>query len=83
MLQQTQVGRVVEKYKEFLLRFPDIAAAAHAPLSAIMVRKALGQLRAEGFIYKKGKRCLSTIRDRRPAGSTGIGLNPDHRRGAV
>jgi adenine-specific DNA glycosylase len=56
MLQQTQVGRVVEKYKEFLLRFPDIAAAAHAPLSAIMVRKALGQLRAEGFIIKKGRR---------------------------
>ncbi len=58
MLQQTQVGRVVENYKEFLLRFPDIAAAAYAPLSAIMVRKALGQLRAEGFIYKKGKRVL-------------------------
>jgi len=55
MLQQTQVGRVVEKYKEFLLRFPDIATAAYAPLSAIMVRKVLGQLRAEGFIYKKGK----------------------------
>jgi adenine-specific DNA glycosylase len=56
MLQQTQVGRVVEKYKEFLLRFPDIATAAYAPLSAIMVRKALRQLRAERFIVKKGKR---------------------------
>ena len=39
MLQQTQVGRVAEKYKEFLLRFPDIATAAYAPLSVIMVRK--------------------------------------------
>ena len=58
MLQQTQVGRVVEKYKEFPLRFPDIAAAAYAPLSAIMVRKALRQLRAEGFIVKKRKRLM-------------------------
>jgi adenine-specific DNA glycosylase len=56
MLQQTQVGRVVEKYKEFLLRFPDIATAAYAPLSAIMVRKALRQLRAERFFVKKAKR---------------------------
>ncbi len=58
MLQQTQVGRVVEKYKEFLLRFPDIATAAYAPLSAIMVRKALGQLRTEGFVVKKGKQLM-------------------------
>jgi adenine-specific DNA glycosylase len=58
MLQQTQVGRVVEKYKEFLLRFPDIATTAYAPLSAIMVRKALRQLQSEEFIVKKGNRLV-------------------------
>jgi A/G-specific adenine glycosylase len=36
MLQQTQVGRVIEKYREFLLRFPDITALARAPLRAIL-----------------------------------------------
>jgi adenine-specific DNA glycosylase len=58
MLQQTQVGRVAEKYKEFLLRFPDIATAAYAPFSAIMVRMTLRQLQSEGFIVKKGNRLV-------------------------
>jgi A/G-specific adenine glycosylase len=36
MLQQTQVKRVMEKYREFLRRFPTIASLAHAPLRAIL-----------------------------------------------
>lgn len=36
MLQQTQVKRVIEKYKKFLLRFPDIESVASAPLRAIL-----------------------------------------------
>jgi A/G-specific adenine glycosylase len=36
MLQQTQVKRVVEKYKEFLRRFPTIQSVARAPLRAIL-----------------------------------------------
>jgi A/G-specific adenine glycosylase len=36
MLQQTQVKRVVEKYREFLRRFPDIASVANAPLRVIL-----------------------------------------------
>lgn len=36
MLQQTQVKRVFEKYKEFLRRFPDIESLASAPLRAIL-----------------------------------------------
>jgi A/G-specific adenine glycosylase len=35
MLQQTQVKRVFEKYKEFLRRFPTIQSVARAPLRAI------------------------------------------------
>ena len=35
MLQQTQVGRVIEKYKAFLRRFPAIEAVACAPLRDI------------------------------------------------
>ena len=33
MLQQTQVKRVFEKYKEFLRRFPTIQSVARAPLA--------------------------------------------------
>jgi A/G-specific adenine glycosylase len=36
MLQQTQVGRVIEKYREFLLRFPDIESVARASLRDIL-----------------------------------------------
>ncbi|MDO8302720.1 MAG: hypothetical protein Q7T18_05735, partial [Sedimentisphaerales bacterium] len=36
MLQQTQVSRVVEKYASFISRFPDFAALAQSPLSAIL-----------------------------------------------
>jgi len=36
MLQQTQVGRVIEKYPEFLTTFPDFAALAQAPQSAVI-----------------------------------------------
>jgi A/G-specific adenine glycosylase len=36
MLQQTQVGRVIEKYKQFLRRFPTIESLARAPLRAIL-----------------------------------------------
>jgi len=36
MLQQTQVGRVIEKYRKFLRRFPTIESVARAPLRAIL-----------------------------------------------
>jgi len=36
MLQQTQVGRVIAKYKQFLRRFPTIESVARAPLRAIL-----------------------------------------------
>jgi A/G-specific adenine glycosylase len=36
MLQQTQVGRVIEKYKAFLRRFPSIESVARAPLRDVL-----------------------------------------------
>jgi A/G-specific adenine glycosylase len=36
MLQQTQVPRVLEKYREFITRFPDAAALAKAPLRSVL-----------------------------------------------
>ncbi len=37
MLQQTQVERVIGKYREFLAAFPDFAALAQAPLPKLLV----------------------------------------------
>ena len=36
MLQQTQVDRVIDKYKEFLAAFPDLPALARAPLPKLL-----------------------------------------------
>lgn len=36
MLQQTQVDRVIEKYRQFTARFPDIETLARAPLHEIL-----------------------------------------------
>jgi A/G-specific adenine glycosylase len=36
MLQQTQVPRVIEKYANFIRRFPDFATLAQAPLGAVL-----------------------------------------------
>jgi A/G-specific adenine glycosylase len=36
MLQQTQVSRVIEKYKSFVKRFPTVRALAKAPLSEVL-----------------------------------------------
>jgi len=36
MLQQTQVGRVIEKYEQFLSAFPDFTSLASAPLREIL-----------------------------------------------
>jgi A/G-specific adenine glycosylase len=36
MLQQTQVGRVIEKYEQFLSSFPDFASLALAPLRDVL-----------------------------------------------
>lgn len=36
MLQQTQAGRVIEKYAQFLSAFPDFASLARAPLQRVL-----------------------------------------------
>lgn len=36
MLQQTQVGRVIKKFKEFIAAFPDIPALDRAPLQEVL-----------------------------------------------
>ncbi len=60
MLQQTQVGRVREKYAEFLEAFPTVAALAAAPLPDVLtVWQGLGYNRRALYL----KRCAEEVVD--------------------
>lgn len=53
MLQQTQVQRVIEKYKEFLHTFPTVSALANAKLSQVLrVWSGLGYNRRAKFLHQ-------------------------------
>lgn len=52
MLQQTQVSRVLEKYPEFLRKFPTIATLASAPLSDVLrVWQGMGYNRRARYLH--------------------------------
>lgn len=56
MLQQTQVPRVIEKYKEFLRAFPTVQALARAPLSDVLrVWSGLGYNRRAKYLHETAK----------------------------
>src|SRR3989344_8836846 len=61
MLQQTQVARVLEKYKEFLKRFPTVRALAKAPLSDVLkVWSGLGYNRRAKYLHDAAKAIVVT-----------------------
>jgi len=56
MLQQTQVPRVIEKYKAFLRRFPTVRALAQAPLSDVLQEwSGLGYNRRGKYLHDAAK----------------------------
>ena len=56
MLQQTQVPRVIEKYKEFLKKFPSIKALATSPLASVLsLWSGLGYNRRAQYLHKMAK----------------------------
>lgn len=59
MLQQTQVDRVIEKYKEFLRAFPTVLAlASAAPRDVIIAWQGLGYNRRALFLQKTAQAIL-------------------------
>lgn len=53
MLQQTQVARVIPKFNEFLIKFPDFAALATAPLGEVLKAwSGLGYNRRAKFLWQ-------------------------------
>ncbi|HTH93428.1 MAG TPA: A/G-specific adenine glycosylase [Candidatus Paceibacterota bacterium] len=56
MLQQTQVSRVIEKYKEFLKAFPTARSLASAPLPQVLsIWSGLGYNRRAKFLHEMAK----------------------------
>jgi len=67
MLQQTQVPRVIEKYKEFLRAFPTIQKLADAKTAdVITVWKGLGYNRRALFLQRTAQRVQKEFRGRFP-----------------
>ena len=59
MLQQTQVSRVIEKYKEFIKAFPTVRALARAPLADVLkVWSGLGYNRRGKYLHDAAKQIV-------------------------
>ncbi len=68
MLQQTQVSRVMEKYKEFISVFPNIKSLAQSPLSKVLVTwQGLGYNRRAKFLHQFAKEVVSKHRGKVPS----------------
>src|SRR5579859_813038 len=56
MLQQTQVDRVIQYYKDFLKKFPTIRSLAKAPLSEVLITwQGLGYNRRAKMFHQTAK----------------------------
>ena len=65
MLQQTQVARVTEKYKEFLKKFPTVRALAKASLADVLkVWSGLGYNRRGKYLHDAAKQLMLFSRGR-------------------
>jgi A/G-specific adenine glycosylase len=82
MLQQTQVPRVIQKYKEFIATFPHFESLAHAPLKQVLTvwqglgynRRAIALHRSAQLIMEQYHGILPTSIDTLDA-LPGIGYN--------
>jgi A/G-specific adenine glycosylase len=82
MLQQTQVARVIPKYKAFLARFPDVQTLAEAPLADVLsMWQGLGYNRRAKFLWEAARMVAADYKGTMPATITelvslpGIGVN--------
>lgn len=67
MLQQTQVPRVVSKYKEFLKKFPTVEALAKAPLKEVLITwQGLGYNRRAKLLHEGAKYIVKECKGKFP-----------------
>jgi A/G-specific adenine glycosylase len=82
MLQQTQVDRVVPKYEEFILRYPDVLTLATAPLADIIsLWNGLGYNRRAKFLHDSAVKILTDFNGKVPESYEGLlslpGIGPN------
>ena len=82
MLQQTQVARVIPKFREFVAKFPTVADLAKAPLAAVLQAwSGLGYNRRAKFLWQAAQAVMDDHDGKLPASSSqlvklpGIGPN--------
>lgn len=67
MLQQTQVGRVIPKFQEFLEKFPSFTALANAPLGEVLKSwNGLGYNRRAKFLWQAASMVMQEYDGRLP-----------------
>ena len=67
MLQQTQVARVLPKYKEFLKKFPTVSSLAPAPLGEVLKAwQGLGYNRRAKFLWQAAKAVVNEHKGKWP-----------------
>lgn len=77
MLQQTQVGRVIPKYLEFLERFPTVRALAAARLGDVLVAwQGLGYNRRAKFLWQAAQMVVDELGGEFPRGQKELTLLP-------
>lgn len=77
MLQQTQVSRVIEKYKEFLKQFPTVRALAKASLSDVLkVWNGLGYNRRGKYLHDAAKEIVAIGNMKEALGGPLPGVGP-------
>lgn len=68
MLQQTQVGRVLSKYQEFMARFPTLQALADASLADVLaVWSGLGYNRRAKFLHTTAQKVMQDFGGQLPS----------------
>ena len=82
MLQQTQVARVIQKYHEFLSRFPDVTSLAAASLGDVLSSwSGLGYHRRAKFIWQAAQAIVSQHNGAVPTNQTDLvalpGIGPN------
>ncbi len=77
MLQQTQVDRVVPKFKSFLKKFPTIKKLADAPLVEVLTQwSGLGYNRRGRFLHEAAKAIIRDHKGKIPSDPILLGLLP-------
>lgn len=79
MLQQTQVSRVIPKYKAFLYRFPSLKDLANAPFDTVLAEwQGLGYNRRARYLHDAARSLVGHQREWSPellSAQKGIGIN--------